>query len=204
VRAFSCLFDFHLALQHVAGDEGRERHRGDEMLMKLEHWFETGLFAARWLLAPFYVGLAISMLFLLVVFGRVFVAAMPAAFTMHVEDAILTVLTLLDLALAANLVVVVMLAGYENFVSKIDTEGHEDRPSWMATTSFAGLKLKLYASIVAISGIQLLKGFMGIGLGGKPMTDNELMWMTIIHFAFVVTAVLSALTDFLTSRSKGK
>ena len=168
------------------------------MLARLERWFENVLFASRWLLAPFYVGLIASLVMLLIVFLREFVHAIPAKLTMSVETAILKVLTLLDLALAANLILVVILAGYESFVSKIDTEGHEDRPSWMGTTTFSGLKLKLYASIVAISGIQLLKNFMGIGT--KPLTSTDLMWMTIIHFAFVVTAVLSALTDFLSAR----
>lgn len=171
------------------------------MWRSLERQFENGLFASRWILAPFYVGLVAAIGILLVVFMREFFAAVPAVLTMSVEAAILKVLTLLDLALAANLLLVVILAGYESFVSKIDTEGHEDRPGWMGTTTFAGLKLKLYASIVAISGIQLLKSFMAIG--GRPFTNQELMWMTIIHFTFVVTAVLSALTDFLSSRSKG-
>jgi uncharacterized protein (TIGR00645 family) len=170
------------------------------MLKRLERMFEAGLFGSRWLLAPFYVGLIASIVLLLVVFARTFIEAVPHALTMHVEEAILTVLTLLDLALAANLILVVILAGYESFVSKIDTEGHEDRPGWMGTTTFSGLKLKLYASIVAISGIQLLKTFMGIG--AKNLSSSDLMWMTIIHFAFVITAVLSALTDYLSSRGK--
>lgn len=167
-------------------------------LKQIERVFENGLFASRWLLAPFYVGLILSIGLLLVVFAREFFAMVPYALTMSVETAILKVLTLLDIALAANLILVVILAGYESFVSKIDTEGHEDRPSWMGTTTFSGLKLKLYASIVAISGIQLLKSFMSIG--EKPLTDGELMWMTVIHFAFVITALLSALTDYLSSR----
>lgn len=167
-------------------------------LKHIERVFENGLFASRWLLAPFYVGLILSIGLLLVVFAREFFAMIPYALTMTVESAILKVLTLLDIALAANLILVVILAGYESFVSKIDTEGHEDRPSWMGTTTFSGLKLKLYASIVAISGIQLLKSFMSIG--EKPLTDGDLMWMTVIHFAFVITALLSALTDYLSSR----
>lgn len=171
------------------------------MVKRFEYWFENALFASRWVLAPFYVGLVLSMLLLLVVFAREFALAVPAAFTMTIEEAILRVLTLLDLALAANLILVVILAGYENFVSKINTEGHEDRPAWMGTTSFSGLKLKLYASIVAISGIQLLKTFMALGHG--PVDPKALGWMTLIHFAFVITAVLSALTDFLASRIKG-
>ncbi|MEN3749015.1 TIGR00645 family protein [Sphingomonas sp. HF-S3] len=172
------------------------------MLKKIERGFESGLFASRWLLAPFYVGLIASIAILLVVFVRVFLAMIPYTVTMSVEDAILKVLTLLDIALAANLILVVILAGYESFVSKIDTEGHEDRPAWMGTTSFSGLKLKLYASIVAISGIQLLKSFMAIG--ERPLTDRELFWMTVIHFAFVITALLSALTDWLSSRQGKK
>lgn len=171
------------------------------MSRRAERLFENALFAARWLLAPFYVGLVIAVCLLLAVFARALWHALPAAGTMEVEEAILTVLTLLDLVFAANLIVIVILAGYENFVSKIDTEGHEDRPGWMGTTSFAGLKLKLYASIVAISGIQLLKSFMA--LGSKPADAAALGWMTLIHFVFVGTAVLSALTDWLSSRAKG-
>lgn len=163
------------------------------MIQKIEGWFENGLFASRWLLTPFYVGLVLSLGLLLVVFVREFLYAMSQAWTLSVEAAILKVLSLLDIALAANLIMVVILAGYENFVSKIDNKGHEDRPEWMGTTSFSGLKLKLFASIVAISGIQLLKSFMTVGQ--RPVSDSELMWMTIIHFAFVLTALLSALTD---------
>lgn len=175
--------------------------KGKSVIRRIELAFENALFASRWILAPFYVGLVAAVVLLLTVFVREFVAAVPGALTMTVEGAILKVLTLLDLALAANLIVVVILAGYESFVSKIDTEGHEDRPSWMGTTTFSGLKLKLYASIVAISGIQLLKLFMGIG--SKPLSSDELLWATIIHFTFVVTALLSAMTDFFSSRSKG-
>ena len=104
----------------------------------LERWFENGLFAARWLLAPFYAGLAIAMLLLLAVFARELWAAISGIAVLNTEAAIVKLLTLLDLALVASLVVVVVLAGYENFISKIDTEGHEDRPGWMGTTSFGG------------------------------------------------------------------
>lgn len=171
------------------------------MIRTLERWFENALFASRWLLAPFYVGLVLSVLLLLAVFTRELLAAVPYALTMSVEAAILKVLALLDIALAANLILVVILAGYENFVSKIDTDGHEDRPSWMGTTSFGGLKLKLYASIVAISGIQLLKSFMA--LGDKPVDPSALAWMTGIHLTFVMTALFSALTDYLSAKTKG-
>lgn len=169
-------------------------------MRRLETWFEDALFASRWLLAPFYVGLVASLLLLLAVFVRELVAALPKAMSLSIEQAILKVLALLDVALAANLILVVILAGYENFVSKIDTAGHEDRQGWMGNTSFAGLKLKLCASIVAISGIQLLKRFME--LGDKPADAASLGWMTGIHLAFVATAVFSSLTDYLSSKAK--
>ncbi len=170
------------------------------MIRTLERLFENALFASRWLLAPFYVGLVFAVLLLLAVFTRELIHAMFETLTMTVEAAILKVLTLLDIVFAANLIVVVILAGYENFVSKIDTAGHEDRPEWMGTTSFAGLKLKLYASIVAISGIQLLKTFMA--LDGTPPNPSALGWMTLIHITFVITALLSGLTDWLSAHEK--
>ncbi|MGL4313818.1 MAG: TIGR00645 family protein [Sphingomonas sp.] len=170
------------------------------MPQPLERAFENALFAARWLLAPFYVGLVAALLVLLAVFTRELVTALGSIMTLSIEQGILKVLALLDLALAANLILVVILAGYENFVSKIDTAGHEDRPSWMGTTGFSGLKIKLYASIVAISGIQLLKSFMAIG--DKPVDGTALGWMTVIHLTFVGTALFSALSDYLQSRAK--
>jgi len=171
------------------------------VIRTIEIWFENALFGARWLLAPFYVGLVIGIVLLLGVFARELIGAITSAPGMSVEQAILKVLTLLDLALAANLILIVILAGYENFVSKIDTAGHEDRPGWMGTTSFAGLKLKLYASIVAISGIQLLKSFMELSHG--TVDPQALGWMTGIHITFVGTAAFSALTDFLSAKAKG-
>ena len=102
------------------------------MIRKLERLFEDALFASRWLLAPFYVGLVVSVFFLLAVFARELLHTIPDTMEMTVEAAILKVLSLLDLVLAANLIVIVILAGYENFVSKIDTAGHEDRPAGWA------------------------------------------------------------------------
>jgi uncharacterized protein (TIGR00645 family) len=90
-----------------------------------------------------------------------------------------------------------ILAGYENFVSRIDT-GDNERPVWMGTLDFSGLKLKLLSSIVAISGIDLLKYFMKI----EQVTKEDLMWKVITHMAFVVSGVLLALMDYLTARAK--
>ena len=128
---------------------------------------------------------------------------------MHAEGAILLALTLIDLSLAANLVLIVIFSGYENFVSKIDIGDHEDRPEWMGTVDFSGLKLKLIASIVAISGIALLKAFLELGdpsmLGPDKTFDQteqtRLMWQVIVHITFVVSGVLLAFMDWLTSRA---
>src|SRR5690606_36053346 len=105
--------------------------------------------------------------------------------------------TLVDLSLAGNLLLIVMFSGYENFVSKLDLDGETDRPPWMGTVDFSGLKMKLIASIVAISGIQLLKNFMNIGKPGSPLNETELKWAVVIHLAFVLSGVLLALMDWL-------
>ena len=106
-------------------------------------------------------------------------------------------LTLIDLSLAGNLVLMVIFSGYENFVSKIDVASHKDRPDWMGTVDFSGLKLKLIASIVAISGIHLLKSFMSI----EDMNKDNLMWLLILHGTFVVSGVLLALMDYISEKS---
>ena len=120
------------------------------------------------------------------------------------DQAILAVLTLIDLSLAANLLLIVLFSGYENFVSKFDFDTGADRPAWMGKVDFSGLKMKLIASIVAISGIHLLKLFMSLG---KPdaaysATPETMRWMVIIHLTFVASGVLLALMDWLTSLSK--
>ena len=123
---------------------------------RAESAFEKFLFASRWLMAPMYLGLVVALGMLLVVFMRELFYYAPQVTTMKGEDVILVVLTLIDLTLAANLLVIVLFSGYENFVSKFDFDAGADRPSWMGTVDFTGLKMKLIASIVAISAIDLL------------------------------------------------
>lgn len=171
----------------------------------LERGLESGLFAARWLMAPFYVGLTVALAALLVVFARDLFSEIRhvVAPEATVEDAILMALSLIDMSLAANLLLIVIFAGYENFVSRIDTGDHEDRPSWMGTVDFSGLKLKLIASIVAISAIALLKAFMKVAEPGATVTDADqmkLIWLVVIHVTFVLSGVLLALMDFVSSR----
>lgn len=169
----------------------------------VERSFERGLFATRWLMAPMYLGLAVSLAMLLVVFCRELLYYAPQILEMSSEDAILVCLTLIDLSLAANLLLIVMFSGYENFVSKLDIDDTVDRPSWMGTVDFSGLKLKLIASIVAISGIHLLKRFMEIGEVNPetPFDPTQLRWLVVIHLTFVASGVLLALMDWITARS---
>ena len=167
----------------------------------VERWLEAGLFHSRWLMAPFYLGLVVALAVLLVVFFNEAVHEFQHALSMTPEGAILMVLSLIDLSLAGNLLLIVIFSGYENFVSKIDTADHEDRPGWMGTVDFSGLKMKLIASIVAISGIQLLKTFMNIGREGYVLNPDEAFWGVVIHLTFVTSGVLLALMDWLSAKT---
>ena len=169
----------------------------------VESVLERGLFASRWLIAPMYVGLAVALLMLTVIFLRELAYYVPQMMTLSPEKTILVVLTLIDLTLAANLLLIVMFSGYESFVSKFDFDAGADRPGWMGKVDFGGLKMKLIASIVAISGIHLLKKFMEIRDIDTAVTfgQSEMYWLVVIHLTFVVSGVLMALMDYLQAKS---
>jgi uncharacterized protein (TIGR00645 family) len=169
----------------------------------IESRFEQGLFASRWLMAPMYLGLVVALGMLSVIFIKELFYYLPKALTMTAEEMILAALTLIDLTLAANLLLIVLFSGYENFVSKFDFDTGADRPEWMGKVDFSGLKMKLIASIVAISGIHLLKKFMEIRDIDAATTfgETEMMWLVLIHLTFVVSGVLMALMDWLQSKS---
>jgi uncharacterized protein (TIGR00645 family) len=166
---------------------------------RVEILLEQGLFHSRWLMAPMYVGLVVALAALLVVFANEAWHELSHIFTMSPEEAILMVLSLIDLSLAGNLLLIVIFSGYENFVSKIETADHVDRPEWMGTVDFSGLKMKLIASIVAISAIALLRAFMKLG-EGEEISDRTLMWLVIIHVTFVASGVMLATMDWLASK----
>jgi uncharacterized protein (TIGR00645 family) len=144
-------------------------------------------------MAPMYVGLIGALVILM--FKFIQSLAEFAVHAMHASesDVVLALLALIDLTLAGNLLLIVVFSGYENFVSKIDLAGHEDQPEWMGKVDFAGLKLKLIASMVAISGIHLLKIFMDI----PKYTDRDIQWMVVIHIVFVGSGVALAFMDRL-------
>lgn len=165
-----------------------------------ERSLELWIFRSRWLLAPFYIGLIVALAALVVVFVNETIHELSGLMSMKPEGAILMVLSMIDLSLAANLLLIVIFSGYENFVSKIDTGADEDRPDWMGAVDFSGLKLKLIASIVAISAIALLRAFMKLTEGEGP-DDRTLGWLVGIHVTFVVSGVLLALMDWLSGKT---
>lgn len=169
---------------------------GSEQRSKAERILENGLFLSRWLMAPFYVGLVVALAMLLVVFVQELAAAIPHVLESDSEEIILVVLTLIDLSLAGNLVLIVVFSGYENFVSKINIEGHEDRPSWMGTLDFSGLKIKLVGSIVAISAISLLRAFMTL-TQDTEIDQTRIFWLVMLHLTFVTSGVLFAVMDWV-------
>lgn len=154
------------------------------------------MFASRWLLVPFYIGLVAGVALLLVKFSKAFIALLPIVFEGEGGAALLGILTLVDITLVANLLLIIIFAGYENFVSKIDTGDNEDRPDWMGHVGFSDLKLKLIGSIVAISGIELLKYFINVKeVLAEPSGNNQLAWLIGIHLTLVFSGVMFALMD---------
>lgn len=160
-------------------------------MKKLEHSLEALMFNSRWLLAPFYVGLVLSILLLLTKFVQEFLHFAPHVLELSESEMILAILTLVDMSLIANLLLIIIFSGYENFVSKIHTADHEDRPEWMGKVDFSGLKVKLIASIVAISAIELLKSFVNV----SAVSNTELGWKVGIHLTLVFSGVMFALMD---------
>ena len=170
------------------------------MSKQIEKIIEKGLFASRWLMAPFYIGLIGALIVLLCSFIQElwhFITSIPI---ITQNEAVLGILSLIDLSLAGNLLLIVIFSGYENFVSKIDLDDHKDQPEWHGSVDFSALKLKLIASIVAISGIHLLKVFMDV----HKTSENEIKWMVIIHIAFVFSGVLLAVMDRIAASTKIK
>jgi uncharacterized protein (TIGR00645 family) len=155
------------------------------------------IFASRWLLVPLYVALALSLFELLVQAAIKLYAAATHFLELGDEGILLSVLSIVDLTLTASLVIIVIISGYANFVSPVEVRDGDRRPHWVAQIDFSELKLKLMASIVAISAIKLLEGFMEI----SSLSDRELYGLAGIHLTFVVSAALLALADRLGHRT---
>ena len=167
---------------------------------KFARTLQVWLFSSRWLLAPFYFCLVASLFALL--FKLVQHASHMVATLIDSNEAsvILDILSLIDMTLVGSLIVLVIFSGYENFVSPVDNDQPKQWPEWMGDIDFSGLKLKLMSSIVAISAIQLLRAFMDL----KNATDRDLWWSVGIHIAFVVSALLLALSDRVSDHGPSK
>jgi uncharacterized protein (TIGR00645 family) len=176
-------------------DDGGKRDQKTPILEALIEWI---IYTSRWLMAPVYLGLIAALGILIVTFFRELYLQVPQVLQMDETDIILLVLTLVDLSLAGNLVLIILFTGYESFVSKIDfAHKDRDRPDWMGTLDFSGLKIKLIASIVAISGIHLLKIFMNLA----SYTETQLLWYTVIHLTFIVSGVAVAGMDWMEEKA---
>lgn len=167
-------------------------------MKKFQHFLEVFIFGARWLLAPLYIGLVGALVLLLWRYVGEFISLAANINSADSHLFTLDLLGLLDLVLLGNLVLIVLFAGYENFVSKIETaEKSTDRPSWMGTIDFSGLKLKLIGSLVALSVIELLKDFIELSNHEGETVGQGTIWRIILHLTFVISGVLFALMDRL-------
>jgi uncharacterized protein (TIGR00645 family) len=158
-----------------------------------ERGFERAIFMSRWLLAPFYLGLSLSLAVLLYDFVRRTMHLVEHLQIVDHDTIIIGILGLIDLSLMGNLVLMVMFAGYESFVSKLHIDDHIERLDWMGQIGFGDLKLKLMTSIVAISAIRLLEAFMDL----ENVDNRQLAWTVGIHVTFVVSGLLLALMERL-------
>jgi uncharacterized protein (TIGR00645 family) len=173
---------------------GKEKSR---VQLAIEGLLEKGIFGGRWLLAPLYIGLLLSMFPLLFRFFKDFIGLVKMSANADMHLVTLEVLELLDTVLLGNLIIIILFSGYENFVSKINVaEQSEDRPYWMGRVDFSGLKIKLIGSLVAISVIELLKDFMQEG----EFDSKREMWRVGIHLTFVISGVLFALMDLIADK----
>lgn len=162
----------------------------------MEDLFEGMIFRSRWMLAPMYLGLVGGLLILLIKFVQEFLHIVVHLLDTTEREAVLSLLALVDITLVANLLIMVIFSGYENFVSKIDVANHVDKPDWMGKVDYSGLKLKLIGSIVAISAIDLLKAFMHISTPGvEHLSDSQMAWMVGIHMVLITSGVLFAWMD---------
>ena len=166
----------------------------------IERALELILTSSRWILAPFYLGLALSLFVLLYKFVAQFVALILHLPNASEADVIVGVLGLVDVTLVGSLVVIVIFSGYENFVSRLSAEGEPAWPSWMTKVDYAGLKQKLIGSIVAIAAIQVLEAFMN--LDNHP-DGARLAWLVGMFSAFVLAALVLAIADRLGAGSDG-
>ncbi|MCP5160207.1 MAG: TIGR00645 family protein [Hahellaceae bacterium] len=157
----------------------------------MERLLENVMYSARWILAPIYLGLSLALLMLGIKFFQELIHVFPLILGLGEADLVLLVLSLIDLALVGGLLVMVMISGYENFVSRLDIDEGKEKLGWLGKVDSGTLKNKVAASIVAISSIHLLKIFMN----AQNIPDNKLYWYVLMHLTFVVSAFAMGYLD---------
>jgi uncharacterized protein (TIGR00645 family) len=164
----------------------------------IEKLIERTLYQSRWLLAPVYLGLSLCILAISIKFFEEIAHLITGVFVMNESELVLVILSLIDLTLIGNLIIMVMFSGYENFVSKISISENDEKLHWFGKLDASAVKQKVSASIVAISSIHLLKVFMNV----EKIPNDKLLWYVVIHIVFVMSTVGLAYVEKIHSHSK--
>ena len=182
----------------IGGGSSKSGTNPGTHMKRLELAIESIILASRWLLVAFYIGLGLALAVYAVAFAKKLYEFTAMVFVLGETETILKILALIDAALIASLLVMVIISGYENFVGRFD-RGHEEEVHWLGTIDVGSLKVKVASTIVAISSIHLLQVF----LNSSNYSTTQLMWLTLMHMAFVASALLLAYIDRLTGAKKG-
>ncbi len=159
------------------------------------------IFSSRWLQLPLYLGLIIAQCVYVFLFIKELIHLVTHAHTFSELQIMLVVLGLIDVVMISNLLVMVIVGGYETFVSRLGLQGHPDQPEWLSHVNAGILKIKLAMAIIGISSIHLLRTFIEaskIGQPGSSISSEAVMWQTIIHTIFILSAIGIAYVDKLT------
>lgn len=176
-----------------------QRHPAQESFVR---FIGSSIFISRWLQAPLYIGLIVAQAVYVVVFWKELVHLVSDFDHLSEEKVMLIVLGLVDVVMIANLLIMVIIGGYETFVSRIGMESHPDKPEWLSHVNPNVLKVKLAMSIIGISSIHLLKSFIEAGTTvNEPHGGDKLLWQTIIHMAFIASAIGLAFVDWLSAKA---
>jgi len=158
------------------------------------------IFASRWLQLPLYLGLIVAQVIYVILFLKELYHLVGHSFEATEQQVMLVVLGLIDVVMISNLLIMVIIGGYETFVSRMELNKHPDQPEWLSHVNASVLKIKLAMAIIGISSIHLLRTFIEAGNLGTPkaaFTESGIMWQVIIHALFVLSALGIALVDRL-------
>lgn len=173
-------------------------NRNAKHSLEMERMFERTFYAARWFLAPVFLGLSLALIALAIKFFQEIFHVLPHVLSLSEGDLILSLLSLIDMGLVGGLIVMVMYSSYENFVSRMDLDdGKDEKLGWLGKMDAGSLKNKVAASIVAISSIHLLRIFMDI----QSIANDKLLWYVVLHLTFVLSAFVMCCIDIITKKS---